>query len=319
MTDIKPPKEIPLREHFDHEEHDFTPWLLENLHLLQEDELLGFRLENPQREVNIGSYNADIVAEGVTNDRTVIIENEYNSTDHDHLGKSLVYAAGAEADVVVWIAETFTPEHTRAIQMLNRRTDDELAFFGIEAGLKQIGDSPYAIDFIPVVRPDNWSPINADKELSATEQSQLQFWEQFRSHLREQGYGTFASRQARASASYHISIGFSEAYIRPTARFQDETLYCAVRVTDRDGEFAGLEEEAVRQKIQEIASGMDTQQIQQDIADTLTWNPNPEGKYDTIRVDYGEANFADTQWADYHQWLAEIAEVFNKVLTKQLQ
>ena len=319
MTNIKKPKELPLREYFNHEEYAFTPWLKRNLDLLASSNLLGFQLENAQLEVDVGPYDADMVAQSVVNDKTVVIENQLDSTDHDHLGKSLVYAAGEEADVVVWIAKEFTPEHARAVEMLNQRTDDELAFFGFEAGLIQIEESPYAIDFKPVVRPDDWSPVQPEEELSETEQSQLEFWEAFRSHLRENNLDDFASRGARGSPSYYISIGFSEATIRPTARFSSDSLLCLVRLDNNESSFAGLVEDQFRSRVQDVAASMQTEQIGPDIAEELEWEPEPDSTFDKIVLDYGNADFGNREnWSEYHQWLAETADVLERVLTEQL-
>jgi hypothetical protein len=320
MANIKQFKQLPLENRFDNEEHDFTPWLQEHIDLLAENELLGFPLEKPKREVDVGPYKADLVAEGKTNDLTVVIENEFGSTDHKHLGQSLVYTAGKEADVGVWIAEEFTPEHKRALQMLNNRTDDELAFVGIEAGLRQFADSPYAIDFVPVVRPETWSPVDIDREISATEEAELQFWMSFRSFLRKNDLDKFASRKPRSAASYTISIGFSEARIRPTARFDQENLRCIVRVDDVDGNFAGLNEDAFREGVKEVTESMNIRQVDPNLADELEWIPIPDGRYDKIRLDYGDAHLDDqSNWSMHHMWLAECAQIFNEVLTDQLQ
>jgi len=56
---------VPLREIWKHEAIDFTQWLAmqENLDLLAEE--IGMDLLNPQTEVNVGSFNVDILAEDV--------------------------------------------------------------------------------------------------------------------------------------------------------------------------------------------------------------------------------------------------------------
>ena len=319
MSDIGKAKQLPLREYFDHEEHDFTPWLKRNLDLLSSNDLLGVQLQDSQREVDVGSYSADLVAHGVANDRTVVIENQFNSTDHGHLGKSLVYAAGKEADVVVWIAEDFTSEHTRVLEMLNQRTDDGLGFFGFKAGLIQIKDSPYAIDFTPIVRPDNWSPVQTQEELSETEQAQLHFWKSFQSYLRENNLEHFASREAGGRASYAIRIGFSEAKIRPTARFGSDKLLCFVRLDNDESSFAGIEEDQFRSRVRDAVTSKQTEQIGPDIADKLEWKLKPGLTFDKIVLDYGQANFEDqNNWPAYHQWLAETADVLETVLTEKL-
>jgi predicted TIM-barrel fold metal-dependent hydrolase len=122
-------KSVSVNEYFDHEEKDFTPWLAENISLLEHDDLLNIPLEVQQREASVGRYRADIVARDPETDRTVVIENQFGETDHTHLGQSLVYTAGMEADIVVWIAENFTDEHASVLRWLNDRTDEEAAFF----------------------------------------------------------------------------------------------------------------------------------------------------------------------------------------------
>lgn len=318
MTNIKKYRELPLREQFDHEEYNFTPWLKDQLALLASNDLLGFQLEKPQLEVNVGPYNADIVAETVVEDNKVVIENQFDETDHDHLGKSLVYAAGQEADVVVWIAEEFTSEHTQALEMLNQKTEDEFAVFGFEANLIQIEDSPYAIDFNPIVRPD-WRPISTEVESEGGEQQQLEFWEAFRSHLEENEMEHFATRAADDKASYAIRIGFSEAKVRPTARFDSNDLICFVRLDNDENSFAGLEEDRFRSRVHDIASSIQTDQISPDIAEELKWKREPELTFDKIILEYGNADFGNREnWPEYHQWLAETADILETVLTEQL-
>ena len=75
---------VPLREIWRHEALDFTRWLADNLDLLSEK--LGIDLTFVEREASAGTFSADIVAEdGAGN--VVIIENQLEKTDHDHLGK----------------------------------------------------------------------------------------------------------------------------------------------------------------------------------------------------------------------------------------
>lgn len=50
----------------------------------------------------------------------MIIENQLGNSDGDHLGRLLIYAAGKDADTVIWIAKDFEDEHWLVLQWLNR-------------------------------------------------------------------------------------------------------------------------------------------------------------------------------------------------------
>jgi len=136
-----------------HEAHDFTPWLAENLELLGEE--LGLALRLGEREAAVGRYSLDLLLEDAQG-RTVIVENQFGQTDHDHLGKLLTYCAGTEAEVVVWLSESLTEEHVAALEWLNENTVAGVGFFGVELGLLKIDDSRPAPHFRVVVQPNVW-------------------------------------------------------------------------------------------------------------------------------------------------------------------
>ena len=123
-----------VREYWTHEAHDFTPWLATSIgseevsHL---EDVLGLDLEVTETEKSVGKYNVDIVAEVVDDGRQVVIENQLSSSDHDHLGKSIAYAAGVDADIIVWISPTFNDEHRDAIQWLNKNSREGIDLFAI--------------------------------------------------------------------------------------------------------------------------------------------------------------------------------------------
>ncbi|MDZ7730609.1 MAG: hypothetical protein U5K37_06355 [Natrialbaceae archaeon] len=98
-----------LRSIWKHEERDFTRWLTENIELL--GETLGIELEDARAEEAVGDFSTDIVAKEMNTGETVIIENQYGRTDHDHLGKLLTYSSGKDAGFSIWLSEMFRPEH----------------------------------------------------------------------------------------------------------------------------------------------------------------------------------------------------------------
>jgi hypothetical protein len=172
---------VPLREVWKHEAGDFTPWLAqpENLERLS-DELGLSELSCIGIEHWVGDFKLDMLCSDGSD--KVIIENQLEETDHKHLGQLIAYAAGVGAKKIIWIAESFRPEHSAALQFLNENTTEGLAFFGIKIELWRIGDSALAPKFEVVVKPNNWTRSGREQARAATESSpikqlQLKFWQ----------------------------------------------------------------------------------------------------------------------------------------------
>jgi hypothetical protein len=145
---------VNLRTVWEHEEAEFTPWLLENIGLL--GKTLGLELDLVEREVSSGDFFADLVAKDLNSNRLVLIENQLEPTDHHHLGEIMTYAGNRKAGVIVWISPTFRDEHRQALEWLNDVTDEDVDFFGIQLDLYKIGTSLPAPLFSIVAKPSNW-------------------------------------------------------------------------------------------------------------------------------------------------------------------
>ncbi len=100
------------------EAQNFTPWLAENIAELGEK--IGMELEVVGQEVSVGPYSADILAKDIDTDAYVVIENQLEKTNHDHLGKSITYASALGAKTIVWIATDFTVTKGQVPLTLNR-------------------------------------------------------------------------------------------------------------------------------------------------------------------------------------------------------
>ena len=110
---------VDLRDVWGHEAIDFTNWLSqqENLNSLSEE--IGVDIKFLQTEANVGRFNVDILAEEESSGKKIIIENQLEDTNHDHLGKIITYASGYDAEIVIWIVRDFREEHIIAIHSLN--------------------------------------------------------------------------------------------------------------------------------------------------------------------------------------------------------
>lgn len=140
-----------LRSIWRNEATDFTPWLQQNIDLLSE--ALGLDIQLVEREVEVGDFSVDLVGEEPGSARPVIIENQLERTNHDHLGKLLTYSAGKGGGVIVWVAKEIRPEHRNALEWLNKATQGSVEFYGVELELLRISDSPLAPNFKVVVGP----------------------------------------------------------------------------------------------------------------------------------------------------------------------
>ena len=154
MIDLGTIERVDLREVWPHEATNFTPWLKDNLDRL--GEALGLDLDFQLAEAPVGSFSLDILARDLGSDRPVIIENQLEATNHDHLGKLLTYAAGYDAYAAVWLVRDFRDEHRQALDWLNQRTGKDTAFFGVVVEAIRIDGSRPAPQFRVVAMPNDW-------------------------------------------------------------------------------------------------------------------------------------------------------------------
>ena len=98
-------KRVDLRKVWKNEALDFTTWLAEseNLELLSEE--IEIEISLIQTEASVGKFKVDILAEENNTGRKIVIENQLDSTDHDHLGEIITYASGFDAEIVIWIVQ----------------------------------------------------------------------------------------------------------------------------------------------------------------------------------------------------------------------
>lgn len=150
-------RKIDLRDVWASESSDFTPWLAKEENIAMLGDAIGMYLEVESQEKSVGPFRADILAKDLATNHYVLIENQLELTNHNHLGQIMTYAAGLDAFSIVWIAKAFTEEHRAALDWLNRITDENINFFGIEVEVIQIEDSLPAPQFSVVAKPNDWT------------------------------------------------------------------------------------------------------------------------------------------------------------------
>ena len=132
------------------EAHHFTPWLARNLDILAE--ALAIDLTHVQTEAPVGNFRLDILARDEKG-TMVAIENQFDATNHRHLGQLLTYATGSNASILIWVTESFKDEHRTALECLNRWTRKKIEIYGVEVHAVAIGKSIRVPRFVPVVLP----------------------------------------------------------------------------------------------------------------------------------------------------------------------
>lgn len=172
-------RRVPLREVWPHEARDFTIWLQENIDILNTE--LGIGLIGAEREQAAGSFSVDLVAED-EHGNTVVIENQLERSDHDHLGKLLTYMTAMDAKAAIWIVADPRPEHVAVISWLNESFSVDFYLLKVEA--VRIGDSPAAPLLTEIVGPsaETKSVGVQKKELSERHLLRSKWWDQLIGH-----------------------------------------------------------------------------------------------------------------------------------------
>lgn len=165
----------PLREVWKREAKDFTTWLQDNIDVL--NEVLDLNLEGAEREQAAGTFSVDIVAEDELGN-PVVIENQLEKSNHDHLGKLITYLTAIEAKTAIWIVADPRPEHVKAISWLNESSGANFYLLKVEA--VQIGESPSAPLLTLIVGPSEESrEVGATKkEMAERYVIRRRFWTQ---------------------------------------------------------------------------------------------------------------------------------------------
>jgi hypothetical protein len=312
---------VNLRNIWNNESADFTPWLAkeENLELL--GDTLGIELQLEAQEKDVGPFRADIVCKDTSDDSWVLIENQLEVTDHSHLGQILTYAAGLGAVTVVWIAERFTDEHRATLDWLNEISGENVQFFGLEIEVWQIGPSEKAPKFNMVVKPNDWTKGGAgttrirESDLTEAKKHQLEFWRGFKDYIIEHSK---LVKPTKPLPQHWMNIALGRSGFKLTAiasRSDSQTgsygsheIRVELEVFDREDtkEYYGLLEQA-------------KMEIEAEVGEPLIWYNPEKARVCRIYLRRPTNLLDDTARQEQYGWLLSKLELFHKVFAQRVR
>lgn len=295
---------VELRDVWGHEAIDFTNWLAqtENLDALSEE--IGVDIKLIKTEANVGRFSVDILAEEEASGRKIIIENQLEDTNHDHLGKIITYASGYDAEIIIWIVKDVRDEHQKAIEWLNEHTDEDISFFLIKIELWQIEGSNPAPKFEIMVSPNEWakaiktSPSNG--ELTDTKLQQLEFWNKFKNYVRENDT-QIRLQTPRPQHWYDVSMGSSDGHVALTINSRENLIGCEVYISKNKDLFNFLRERK--------------DEIEKEIGESIEWVDAAVASRMKIKKEVPDL-FSQTEAENYFAWLYEKTVLFQQVFGK---
>ena len=313
MTQFRELEPQNVRDYWSHEAREFTPWLANAIraedasHL---EDVLGLDLEVIETEKSVGKYNVDIVAEVADDGRIVVIENQLEQSDHDHLGKSIAYAAGVDADIIVWITPKFNDEHRDAIQWMNRNSREGINFFAIRLEVWKIAESPPAVRLNAIEEPSEWKEKARRSAGELTKQKQLQedFWSEFRDRIQEADT-PLRARKPRPHHYYDNPIGKSGFHISFLVDSDSNRIGLELLIEDNEDAFWTLKDD----------EGEITDELGTDVIWEEPWETHTGNMRSIIRVNR-EGDIEDRdQWEEYFDWMLDYGERFHEVFKPRLR
>ena len=308
MKELARLERVDLREVWETEAQDFTPWLAkeENLSILAD--ALRMEIELESQETNVGPFRADILCRNADGGSWVLIENQLERTDHKHLGQLLTYAAGLHAVTVCWIAEGFTDEHRATLDWLNEITENSFQFFGLEVELWRIGDSQVAPKFNVVSKPNDWSRTVSVISDAATpvKRAQFEFWSALRKRLEERR-SPVKSRKPQLQGWMQFGIGRFEFGLEATLLATGKRISVHLFMT-------GLNATAHYRLLER-----QREDIQRELGD-LEWRELPGKKSSQIRLSRMNTDpMKQEDWPSQLDWMVSTLEAFDRTFRPRIE
>jgi len=300
-------KHLELRDVWRHEAWDFTRWLEENIDVL--NDVLDFNLTAVEREQAAGSFNIDLVAEDDSGN-LVVIENQLEKSNHDHLGKVITYLTALDAKAAIWIVSDPRPEHIKAISWLNESSSASFYLLKVEA--IKIGDSDPAPLLTLIVGPSEEAVIvgKTKKEMKERHILRHKFWSQLLEKAKQKtklhsnrspGKDSWISAGAGKSG-----LGFNYAVRQHDAQIE---LYI-----NRDRETGEGNKEIFNQLYEK------KEQIERDFGASLEWEKLEQKKACRIRKRIEGGGYKDEdKWDDIHEQMINTMIKFEKAVKSHIK
>ncbi|KGM40433.1 hypothetical protein JY96_11345 [Aquabacterium sp. NJ1] len=293
---------VPLRQVWEHEAYDFTQWLQDHIEVL--NEALGLNLVNVDREQAAGSFSIDLVAEDEGGGK-VIIENQLEKSNHDHLGKVITYLVSMGAKAAIWIVSEPRPEHVAAITWLNENNSAQFYMLKVEA--VRIGESLPAPLFTLIVGPseESTSVGKAKKEFAERYEIRHRWWTQLIERSTQ-----FTKLHAHITPGEYTWIGTSAGVRGLNLNYVVTQDDCAVELYIDRGKDAQAENESIFDQLE-----AHTAQIEQAFGSELSWQ-RLDGKR-ACRIRFTQAGgyrSPEEEWPSLHDRAAQAMDRLDKAL-----
>jgi len=285
---------VPLRDVWKHEAFDFTQWLQDNIDVL--NNVIDLNLSNPEREQAAGSFSIDIVAEDDAGN-PVIIENQLEKSDHDHLGKILTYLVAMGAKSAIWIVSNPRPEHIAAISWLNESLAANFYLLKIEA--IKIENSPPAPLLTVIVGPSEEGKEvgKAKKEIAERYIIREKFWTQLLDFAKQK-----TKLHSNISPTQHNWLGTSAGKQGLGYNYVLRKDGAQVELYIDRGKGKDSENKAIFEKIHAIK-----EKIEEDFGEQLEWE-RLEGKRAcriSKRINIGGYRDPEKNWPNIHEAMVD--------------
>lgn len=301
---------VDLRKAWKHEASDFTAWLAgkENLQLLSDE--VGIDMSLVQTEASVGRYSIDILATEESTGKQIIIENQLEPTNHDHLGKLITYASGSDAKFIIWVVEEAREEHRQAVDWLNEHTEEDIAFFLVRVELWQIGDSPFATKFEIISKPNDWAKsvrqavTRGSGQLTDTKARQLEFWTQFKAFAEEKKT-TLRFQKPAPQHWLNAHIGTKHGCVSLNVNSFDESVRTEFYIWNNKDIFHFLESQK--------------DEVERNVGLKLDWQELPGKQASRIRAEMSGLIDNTDEWEKYFAWMLKTAEKFQETFSTSLK
>jgi len=284
-----------LRIVWKHEATEFTPWLAkeDNMNIL--GDAIGIEISEVETESAVGSFSADIVAKETGTGRRIVIENQLEDTDHDHLGKIITYASGVNANIIIWIVKNAREEHKKAIEWLNSSLDENIDLFLIQIELWKINESFPAPRFNVLEQPNSWAKEikKISHEISDTMAFKLDYWTEFSEYAFQSKEFSRRYNKRKPSTDHWYSVGSGNSEYHFSFLLNTLRNVIAVECYIRDN----------KDLYKQFYSNKEN--IELKIGESLDWRELPNKKASRIIIEKDVDLKSKNDWESQFNWMQE--------------